>query len=192
MRRIHSIVAVIAAGTLAFAACGGDDDKPIDAAEGSDDESDDSNTTADDSDDTETTEDTTQETSDEPDDGEDLSPFAREFAEGFASTAGFDLPDDEIQCLADGVLDEFSFSELSELGESGETPGPDMIARVGPLFDDCISTDTLVTLFVDQGIPEDAATCMSETIAFSDLMAAGLDPESTQAAAMQEQVLDCM
>ncbi len=175
MRPIHSIVAVIAAGTLAFAACGGDDDTSIDASEdASKDESDD------------TTEDT------EGSDDEDLSPFAREFAEGFASTAGFDLPENEIQCLADGVLDEFSFTELVELGESGETPGPEMIARVGPLFDDCISTDTLVTLFLDQGVPEATAVCLSETIAFSELMATGLDPNGEQSAAVQQQMLECV
>ena len=167
--------AVLGALALTLTACGGSD-KSVDAA--------------DDADKVDTTDDDTGTT--EGDEG-DLSPFAREFAEGFSSSAGFDLPDGEIQCLADAVLDEFSFKELTSFqSEADVTADPAIVARLGSLFDDCVSTETMVSLFVDQGVPLAAAECVAEEVTFSRLIDAGLNPDSAETEALGQLMVDCM
>jgi hypothetical protein len=186
------LLAALGVLTLTLAACGGSD-KTVDGADPGD-EVESTDTTEDDTetteDDTETTEDDTYKTEDETG---DLSPFAREFAEGFSQGAGFELPDDEIQCLANAVLDEFSFQELTSFqSEADVTADPEIVARLGALFDDCVSADTMVTILVDQGIPQATAECVSEQISFSQLIDAGLNPDSPETDALGDVVLDCV
>ncbi len=193
------LLAVLGVLTLTLAACGGSD-KTVDAADDSDTTEEDSDTTEEDSDTTEEDSDTTDDDSDTTEDdsettegeSDDLSPFAREFAEGFSEGAGFDLPDAEIQCLADAVLDEFSFSELTSFqSESDVTSDPEVVARLGALFDECVSIDTMVGLFVDQGVPQEAAECVANEITFSQLIDIGLNPDSPDADAIGDVIVGC-
>jgi hypothetical protein len=182
---------------LALTACGGSDKKsdpttaPTDETEATDGETE---TTEDE---TETTEDDTETTVDE---GE-LSPLAKEFAESFSSSSGIELPNDEIECLTDGIMDEFSVSELIALGEDvTATPDRDTMTRVGLIMDDCVSSESLAALFESQGIPAEAAACVADALAgeyhLSDIMLAGLYPDDADSQAVVEAVgtiaADCM
>jgi hypothetical protein len=110
----------------------------------------------------------------------DGSDDAEAVAAALAASTGIDIPPAEAQCLVDEMLSRFEPDELASARDPTDLD-PDQVEQLGAAFDTCLSLDTLVAVFVEQGIPRESARCIvdvlaDEGIGMGDLMAAGIDP----------------
>jgi hypothetical protein len=181
---VRRTIVLLLATLLAFASCGGDDDDSDDAAERTDD--------TEDSDDTTTTSAGGEESDDDP------SALAQAFLDGL----GFEIPTEEAECVADGLVDTLGLEGLAALGESDNPPSGQDLDDIASTLDDCVSPDTVETLLSEQfatsapADQRDAVECLASEVAaeisMGDLVRIGFltrsDPNSPDLAQFEDEV----
>ena len=175
-------LALLAGFALVAAACGGSDDPKADEDSDTTEATDDDTETTDDTDDTETT---------EPADS-DLSSFAQDFAEGFSESAGFSLPDDEIECITEAMIDELSFDELTAISESATAPDGEIVETIATIFDDCTSSERVKDALgaqIPTGVDDEVAPCIldaaAEEFTLGDFLRIGVGTDDELVTAFQ-------
>ncbi len=115
---------------------------------------------------------------------------ADSLAASLSEGMGAEVSEEETGCIVSELFSNLDLDQIKALGSLGEeeTPDPEQLEVIGAAFDECLSRDTLVEMYMTQfgsKFPEEVATCAAERLAdefnFSTLMQIGLAADDPNA-----------
>jgi hypothetical protein len=120
------------------------------------------------------------------------------------STDGFGLSEDDADCIAEKIVDDFGAERVDEIDFTASTPAfeGDEPAQAADAFDDCMELNKLMTSLItsDASVSDDSKACLDDSIDEDDahtfleesLSATGDGPSQESLDKLDEDLSSCL